>query len=270
MHLLLPPSEGKTAPTEGPTLDLGRLSFPELNRARGKVLSALLEVSRGEDAAKILKVGKKGMAEVISQRDLPGMPCARARQIYTGVLYDAAALREGDDVLIFSGLFGVTRGEDLIPAYRLSMNVSLPGIGTLKTFWRKALAGWSPDGGSAGKPGIFKQADTDKVMGARANQQTSESDASDNADITVDLRSELYRVTKSDPSKANAQWWDVRIADSRNKTISHMAKHYRGLLTRALLDAPTRPVAEVARTLGTVAIETESDVRHLTLVPFGL
>ncbi|WEV64699.1 peroxide stress protein YaaA [Bifidobacterium sp. ESL0732] len=270
MHLLLPPSEGKAAPAEGPKFNLAHLSFPELNDAREKVLSVLIETSKREDAGKILKVGAKGMREIIAQRDILNAPTAAARVVYTGVLYEAAQLDQGDDVLIFSGLFGVTTGEDLIPSYRLSMNVSLPGIGPLKTFWRKALAGWSPETGFGDESEIVKKEDADTVADDNANQQMSESTVVDNDNVTVDLRSELYRVTKSGPEDSNVQWWDVRIADSRNKTISHMAKHYRGLLTRALLDSPTQSVDEVARTLGAVAIENEGNIRHLTLVPFGL
>ncbi|MDF7663941.1 peroxide stress protein YaaA [Bifidobacterium sp. ESL0763] len=240
MRLLLPPSEGKTAPKSGPSFDMDSLSFPELNDARAEVLAALLRVSRGEDAAKVLKVGKKGMAEVVAQRDFDQLPCAPAREVYTGVLYDAARLREGDDVLIFSGLFGVTSGEDPIPAYRLSMNVSLPGIGPLKTFWRQALAGWDPDDGQGGE-------------------------------ASVELRSGLYRVTKPEPANGDeGPWWDVRITNSEGKTISHMAKHYRGLLARALLDARTDDVEQVACTLGTVSVEESTGVRLLTLVPNGL
>lgn len=252
MHLLLPPSEGKSVPVDGPVFNMDALSFAELNEARETVLSALIEVSNRDDAAKILKVGAKGLQEIIAQRDILHASCAPAREIYTGVLYDAAKLHQDDGVLIFSGLFGVTRGEDLIPSYRLSMNVSLPGIGPLKTFWRKTFADWSPNKGSDGSSLVARD-----------------------DDVTVDLRSELYRVTKPESESESvgtgtSAWYDVCIADSQNKTISHMAKHYRGLLTRALLDAPTQSVDEVARGLGKVTVEMQDGIRHLTLVPSGL
>ncbi|WEV47460.1 peroxide stress protein YaaA [Bifidobacterium sp. ESL0690] len=270
MHLLLPPSEGKSAPSKGPTFDLDGLSFPELNDARKTVLSALIEVSKREDAAKILKVGAKGTQEIVAQRDILSAPCAPAHEVYTGVLYEAAQLHKDDDVLIFSGLFGVTKGEDLIPVYRLSMNVSLPAIGPLKSFWRKQFAGWSPDSGFAEDSEISSQAKNDNRADGTKAQESSAPSFARNADVTVDLRSELYRVTKPASFNDNGEWWDVRIADSQNKTISHMAKHYRGLLTRALLDAPAESVDEIARTLGKVSIESTGNIRHLTLVPAGL
>ncbi|WEV68140.1 peroxide stress protein YaaA [Bifidobacterium sp. ESL0769] len=270
MHLLLPPSEGKSAPSKGPAFDLDELSFPEFNDARETVLSTLIEVSNREDAAKILKVGAKGAQEIVAQRDILSAPCAPAREVYTGVLYEAAQLRKDDDVLIFSGLFGVTKGEDLIPAYRLSMNVSLPGIGPLKSFWRKQFAGWSPNSDFTGDSKISCQTKNNNMVGDTKVQESSVPGFVRDADVTVDLRSELYRVTKPALSNDNGAWWDVRIANSQNKTISHMAKHYRGLLTRALLDAPNGSVDETARTLGTVSIESIGNIRHLTLVPAGL
>ncbi|MBB2954935.1 hypothetical protein FHX77_000315 [Bifidobacterium commune] len=267
MLLLLPPSEGKFAPDYGPTLDLDRLSFPELNQARSKVLSALMEVSRREDAAQSLNVGAKGAKEIIAQRDILTAPCAPARQIYTGVLYEAAQLHQGDDVMVFSGLFGVTRGEDFIPSYRLSMNVSLPGIGPLKTFWRNELAGWMPS------KTMMRQVNgsQSQTISGTCNEIAIDHCPED-AEIEdiVDLRSELYRVTGPSSTEAHTRWWNIRIVDSKNKTISHMAKHYRGLLARALLDAPSQSVDEVARTIGTVTVEPKADVCQLTLVPENL
>lgn len=253
MHILLPPSEGKAAPAQGPTFDLERLSFPELSQARATVLSALLEVSRRDDAARILKVGVKGAREVRAQRGLPHACCVPARELYTGVLYEAARLHEGDGVLIFSGLFGVTTGEDLLPAYRLSMGVSLPGVGPLKTFWRKQLQAWRP---GWARPSSAPSATTQA--------------AADQDDATVDLRSEAYRVTKSAAADGRGQWWNVRIANAEGRSVSHMAKHYRGLLARTLLDAPDEPVDVTACSLGAVSVERRGAAYDLTLVPYGL
>ncbi len=231
MHILLPPSEGKTPPVSGPALDLDALSHPELAPARAAVIRELVDVSQKANALDILKVGERIRPEVEAQRALWQAPCAPAREVYTGVLYEAATLREGDEVLIFSGLFGVTGASDLIPAHRLSMNVRLPGTGALKSFWRKQLA----------------QHPLAPVEGAS---------------VTVDMRSGAYLVWNPP-----GQWWDVRVRDSSGKVITHMAKHYRGLLTRALLDAGGDDVAGVARTLGTVEVKRNGNRHHLTLTP---
>ena len=199
-----------------------------------------MEVSQRNDALEILKAGERIRPEVEAQRDLRNLPCAPAREVYTGVLYEAAQLRQGDDVTIFSGLFGATGGEDLIPAYRLSMNVKLPRAGALKTYWRRHL-----------KAGLFAGGDAGGTAGGDARDA-----------VTVDMRSGAYLVWNPP-----GLWWDVRVRDSSGKVITHMAKHYRGLLTRALLDENSDDVAAVARTLGAVEVCEDGLKRHLTLTP---
>lgn len=241
MRILLPPSEGKTPPASGPTLDLSILAYPELTDARAAVVDELIKVSRRDDALAILKAGERIRPEVETQRELWSLPCAPAREVYTGVLYEAAQLREGDDVTIFSGLFGATGGEDLIPAYRLSMNVKLPRAGALKTYWRRHLKA--------------------EMFAAEVSESATDA-AYDPNQVTVDMRSGAYLVWNPP-----GPWWDVRVRDSSGKVITHMAKHYRGLLTRALLDAKSDDVAAVARTLGTVEVDEDGLKRHLTLTP---
>ena len=46
MLILLPPSEGKTTPRRGKPLDLGGLSFPELEPHRAEVLDAFVKRAR--------------------------------------------------------------------------------------------------------------------------------------------------------------------------------------------------------------------------------
>ena len=41
MLILLPPSEGKTAPAAGDPVDLGSLAFPALNKTRERLLDVL-------------------------------------------------------------------------------------------------------------------------------------------------------------------------------------------------------------------------------------
>ena len=45
--VLLPPSEGKTAPASGAPLDLGALSFAELTAARERLLKQVIRLSEG-------------------------------------------------------------------------------------------------------------------------------------------------------------------------------------------------------------------------------
>ncbi len=211
--VLLPPSEGKTAPRRGVPVDLDSLSHPALNPARAKVLDALVEVSARPDAVDVLGVSRGLADEVARNTTLREATTAAARFVYTGVLYAAAGLdrltptqrrRAAESVRIYCGLWGVVTPEDPIPAYRLSGGADLPGIGPLGAFWRTAL----PD-----------------VLDAEADGA-----------LVVDGRSADYVAMWRPPTTAD--WVNVRVereVGGRRSVVSHNAKHARGVLTRHLV-----------------------------------
>jgi len=103
--ILLPPSEGKTAPTRGRPLHPDRLSFASLDPARAKVLAALVCLcttdglrhpsNLGGDLAAtgvVLAVGKTLVDEVARNAHLTSAHAERAERVYTGVLYEALAM----------------------------------------------------------------------------------------------------------------------------------------------------------------------------------
>src|SRR5215217_1551644 len=92
--ILLPPSEGKTAPETGAPLDLDSLYLPELGKARKRVLTALVKVSAGREkrALATLGLGPKQLPELERNRALLTAPAQEARKVYTGVLYEALDL----------------------------------------------------------------------------------------------------------------------------------------------------------------------------------
>src|SRR4051812_14950560 len=125
--VLLPPSEGKTAPRRGRPADLSALVHPELTPAREALLDAL-------DPA------------------LRDAPAARASQVYTGVLFQhlrlpELPLRARRRVLVASALWGVVAPDDRIPAYKLPIGDRLPGLPALAAYWRPRLAEVLPDAG---------------------------------------------------------------------------------------------------------------------------
>jgi cytoplasmic iron level regulating protein YaaA (DUF328/UPF0246 family) len=135
--ILLPPSEGKTAPARGPSLSMKSVDFAEFNPVREHILDALIKVSKGprSRARTILGVSERLDHEIDRNVEARQAPCAPAGEIYTGVLYDAlewstltAAQRKraGSRVAIASALFGLLRPTDVIPAYRLSADTTLP------------------------------------------------------------------------------------------------------------------------------------------------
>lgn len=126
MLVLLPPSEGKTAPAAGEPVDLGSLAFAdELGERRGELFDAL-------------------------DPRLREAPAAPAAEVYTGVLFKRLELPElpmkaRRQVLIASALWGVLRPDDRIPYYKLPPKEKPKGIGPLAKFWRPALAEALPD-----------------------------------------------------------------------------------------------------------------------------
>ena len=244
MLILLPPSEGKTAPAEGAPVDLSRLTAPQLAAARERVLGTLMEVSARPDALEVLGVGAGVRADVVRNTRLTVEPAARSAAVYTGVLYAAAELdglepaataRAARSIRIVSALWGLVSPADLIPAYRLSMSTALPGTGRLSTYWRRHLA--------------------------------AELDEPAHGDVVVDCRSAAYAAAWKPP--ADAEHLTVRVvrdSDGHRQVVSHHAKHTRGLLTRHLLTAGETPstaeeVAEAARTM------SADEVRGVELGP---
>ncbi|SEE00880.1 YaaA family protein [Ruania alba] len=218
MLILLPPSEGKTAPVRGRPVDLDRLTRPELRTARSEVLDTLADVSSAPNAVRALGVGTSLTEEVAHNTRLRTAPSAPAAQVYTGVLYEAAGLgaltggarrRANADVRIVSALWGVLSPADRIPAYRLSMSTRLPGLGSLPNYWASTLGERLVDR----DPGVV-----------------------------IDCRSSAYVPAWRPPS--GMPWVTIRVVqeiDGVRSVVSHHAKHTRGVLTHHLLTRPGAP-----------------------------
>ncbi|MBN9619288.1 MAG: peroxide stress protein YaaA, partial [Actinobacteria bacterium] len=130
MHLLLPPSEGKTAGGRGRPLRSRPADDTLLGQARATTLKALRELVGGDPgaAAEALLLPSGVAAEALATNarvlDTPTTPALRR---YAGVVYDGLGYADlpadqqrlaGRTVLIFSGLFGVVRGDEPVPHYR--------------------------------------------------------------------------------------------------------------------------------------------------------
>lgn len=236
MFIALPPSEGKTPPTTGPALNLDTLSFLRddvpARAAHQTVAQGLAQVSGGPHWSKVLGISERLADQAAWNLNLDTAPCAPAAEVYTGVLYDAAGLSSvnlpaaaaaGARVGIFSGLWGVVDPSDLIPAYRLAMGVSLPGIGRLATHWKPVLA---------------------NTLAPWA------------AGLVVDCRSADYAAAWN--PGPDAEVVQIRAAQERNgvrKTITHFAKHARGVLTGHLLRRSATAVPQDAEQVADAAAE---------------
>ncbi|MDQ2748920.1 MAG: peroxide stress protein YaaA, partial [Actinomycetota bacterium] len=122
-----------------------------LGAPRATVLDALGTLVHGDPdvAANALAlppgIAAQALAANAAVTDSPTTPALRR---YTGVLYAAfgfsgltppAQRVAARSVLVFSGLFGVLRGDEPVPLYRVPAKAVLPGLGIAGTFWRAAL-----------------------------------------------------------------------------------------------------------------------------------
>lgn len=221
MLLLLPPSETKTEPEDGPPFEPETLSFPELTGTRTAVLDALLEVSAAPDAARRLGVRDTLLHEVLRNLELRGAPTAAAGTVYSGAMYEALGLRHLDGAarrrarswaVIVSALFGAVRPTDRIPAYRLHMCGRLPGLAHLPDVWREPLDGVLP--GAAGRG------------------------------LIVDFRSAEYATAWRPPGPLADRTVVIRVTrpgGGRRGTGAHRARYTRGLVARQILVAGLDP-----------------------------
>jgi uncharacterized protein len=235
--ILLPPSEGKATPAAGEPVDPAGLVLPALAPARRRVLRALTAMC-GRTSARSVAASLAVLGLTAGQRDeigrnagLASAPAAPAAEVYRGVLYEALdvatlppAARDWLDerVLVFSALWGVVRLTDRIPAYRCAAGVTLPGLGGLTPYWKKALT-----------PALHRPAGDGLVL---------------------DLRSGAYAAmwTPAGPAAAVRVLHERTVAGTTTRSVvSHFNKATKGRLVRALAEAGAEPstVDELAAAL---------------------
>ncbi|SFC68137.1 hypothetical protein SAMN04487968_109154 [Nocardioides terrae] len=221
--MLLPPSEGKSAPSRGKSLDLDALSLSALTKAREAVIDSLVALCSGDAAlaAEALGVPKTQPELIGLNASLRTAPTARADAIYTGVLYEALSLatlspaarrRATSRVLVTSSLFGLVSPADRIPPYRLSGDTTLPGLGGVAAHWRGHLDETAREALGSG--------------------------------LLVDLRSGTYAAFWKPAPDLARRVATVRVlheAGGARKVVSHFNKATKGRITRALLEAGATP-----------------------------
>ena len=167
--------------------------------------------------------------------DLASAATARADAIYTGVLYDhldlatlspAARRRATSRLAVTSSLFGIVRPGDRIPAYRLSGDAVLPGVGSVAGAWREVLG--------------------EAITGAVRQG------------LLVDLRSSTYAAFWRPTPDIARRVATVRVlheSSGRRTVVSHFNKATKGRIVRALLEDGADPktpkaLAETLERLG--------------------
>jgi cytoplasmic iron level regulating protein YaaA (DUF328/UPF0246 family) len=193
----------------------------------------------------VLGLSERQVDEVERNAELWDSPTTPALERYTGVLYDALDVgslspderkRAGERFAVASALFGLVRGSDPIPAYRLSAGNRLPGLGPLSQTWRPAL-----------EPALHALDDT-----------------------VIDLRSGAYAALATAAGAI-----EVRVvsenSQGKRKVVSHHNKAHKGKLARVLAQATPEPSGiEDLRAVATEAgmrVERETNRRLCVVVP---
>ncbi len=224
MLILLPPSEGKSPTDGGRPFDIDTLSLPGLAPTRRRVLASLIKLSNGREsrAREVLGLSVRQGDELARNRALAEAQALPAADVYSGVLYaaldyhslPAAARRRIDQrALVFSALWGAARLNDVIPAYRLSGDVTLPRLGPVAALWRKPLATAIPEAAGSGVV-------LDLRSGTYAKMWTPEAELAE--------RTVVARILQTRP-------------DGSRAVVSHHNKATKGRLVRALAQSGTTP-----------------------------
>ena len=159
--ILLPSAEGKATggnPLAPDMFDYRSSNtfnfFSALNPERRALIDALQAQVKAADEAELHKLfGVKGdtLEEAVQvTKDIYRSPLMASVDRYgPGVMYaamDFAGLPTGsqrrllENGVIFSGLFGLLRPDDLIPNYRLKMDARVGDLGKASAYWRESLS----------------------------------------------------------------------------------------------------------------------------------
>jgi cytoplasmic iron level regulating protein YaaA (DUF328/UPF0246 family) len=214
--VLLPPSETKAPGGDGAPLDLDALCSPELTPVRDRLVGALVTLARDRPGSRAaLGLSPAQDPEITRNAALRTSPTRPALARYTGVLYDALDLasmtrvqrsRAGRRLAVGSALFGLVRGDDPVPAYRLSAGSALPGLPTLRAVWKPVLAP------------VLAGID----------------------ELVVDLRSGSYAALAPVPGAVTVQVLSER-PDGTRAVVSHFNKAHKGRLARLLATTTAEP-----------------------------
>lgn len=132
---------------DGPVWSATSLADGPSGTVRRKVIAAARKV-RVADLGPMVGAASAASEAAGYLREIHRAPTMPAVERYGGIVYDhldagslsAAARGLADQHLaIVSGLFGLLRGGDRIPAYRLLMLADLPGLGKLHHVWRSVV-----------------------------------------------------------------------------------------------------------------------------------
>lgn len=145
MHILLPPSEGKSPAGKGKWAPGGGKFGRQLREER---LIVAAELANATPTQLKIPPSLQSSAQLANGRLLSGSPCLPAWRRYSGVVFnglDATGLNGEEKVaadsriVVVSGLLGLVGFDDAIPDYRAPIDARTPALGNLASWWRPHL-----------------------------------------------------------------------------------------------------------------------------------
>ncbi len=126
--------------------------FHELNPDRKHLIQVVQQlIETGDSLEELFGAQGQDLERLIAtNQEIYNAALMSALDRYSpGVMYQAmdfvslptgAQRRLLENGIIFSGLFGLLRPDDLIPDYRLGMDCTLPEIGSISDYWRERMS----------------------------------------------------------------------------------------------------------------------------------
>lgn len=222
---------------------------------RHAVMHAAAQIAHDSDPAAVLGLAASTTADLRAAAELTGAPTAKAHQLYSGVLFEAANFtgeeKSAEAVMIFSGLFGVVQLNDNLPAYRLPASVKLPHL---------------PDG-ELTHAGESKEFSSTLAAFWRTHLKAPLNGELADKELIIDCRSATYEAMYKPAGALAERTYKVAVmrqTNGKRSVVSHNAKYARGLLAGALIRAEHTPktIEEVAAIAAT--LRTGSGNRFLT------
>ncbi len=126
--------------------------FHQLIPGRREILDQLLEIIRRDETELLEQIfGSENVQDSVKlTKTVYTAPLMAARKRFVPDPFFSAVDFEGlptgaqrrllENSIIFSGLFGMLRPDDLVPEYQLRMSSAIPDIGPLVSFWKPRIS----------------------------------------------------------------------------------------------------------------------------------
>jgi hypothetical protein len=157
MKILIPPSEGKNTNINTNIIYSNirsKNTFYFLEEHRDLIFRYLENMNKlkKSEIEKILSVKGENLDIALkSNMNIKNSECIRSKELYTGTMFKYIDYKNfnvkqtdfyDENVIIFSGLFGLLSPKDFIPNYKLKSNTTLPNFKKIDIYWKNIITNY--------------------------------------------------------------------------------------------------------------------------------